>query len=71
MTEGVPTLLPETDLIVLVSDAMDPLRVPRAVVLEQLPECFEPAPEHFPPRLRIVGWPTPQQLSELKRWATD
>ncbi|HVY31380.1 MAG TPA: hypothetical protein VHB79_32730 [Polyangiaceae bacterium] len=71
MTQGVPTLLPETDLIVLVSDSMEPLRVPRAVVLELLPECFAPAPEYFPPRLRVVGWPTPARLVELQRWATD
>lgn len=33
------------------------------------PECFEPAPEYGPPRLRIVGWPNDATLHELQRCA--
>lgn len=33
------------------------------------PECFEPAPDYDPPRVRIVGWPNDATLHELERCA--
>jgi uncharacterized protein YtpQ (UPF0354 family) len=71
MGEGVPTLLPQTDRIALVpqSDEAKPFLLPWAQVLELAPECFEPAPEHDPPRLRTLAWPKEATLRELRTLA--
>jgi len=66
MTRGVRTLLPETDKITLVSDGEKTFFVPRAALLELAPECFEEAPEFYPPRLRVVAWPEASKLAELR-----
>lgn len=72
MTENVASLLPETDELALVSrtESRPPLVVPRAAAAALVPECFEAAPEHDPPRIRTRGWPSPAKLAELERLAT-
>jgi uncharacterized protein YtpQ (UPF0354 family) len=74
MTRGVATLLPVVDRVVLVNVVDDEqvgklLMVPWPELLQLAPECFEPAPEHDPPRLRIVGWPSEAVLEQLQRYA--
>lgn len=71
MTEGVPSLLPETDKLALVSRSKERkvLVVARAVVADLAPECFEAAHEFDPPRIRTLSWPRPETLAELERRA--
>ena len=73
MTEGVPSLLPETDKLALVSrsSGRKVLVVARAVVAELAPECFEPAHGFDPPRIRTLSWPSPEKLAELERRASS
>ncbi len=76
MTRGVATLLPVVDRVVLVNVVDDEqvgklLMVPWGELLQLAPECFEPAPEHDPPRLRIVGWPSEAVLEQLQRHAVQ
>lgn len=73
MTEDVLSLLPETDKVALVSESSERkvLVVPRAVVAELAPECFEVAHEFDPPRIRTVSWPRPEQLAELELRASS
>jgi hypothetical protein len=66
MTQGVPTLLPETDKVALVTPAGEkPLIVPYPALLRAAPSCFEQMAELDPLRLRVVGWPNPRELQEL------
>ena len=72
-TEGVKTLLPAADVVLLVewpdqSDAQPVLTWVRWDVTAQVcaDECWKIMPEFQPPRLLTVGWPTPGQLESLK-----
>jgi hypothetical protein len=69
MTKGVATLLPKTDLVALNDLVEKPCFVAWDVLFELAPECFEPAPEFEPFRVRIVGWPQPQALATLRQRA--
>lgn len=67
MTQGVPTLLPETDKVALVTPLGEqPLVVPYPALLSVAPSCFESVAELDPPRLRVVGWPSARELEELE-----
>lgn len=67
-TEGVPTLLPETDLVALVEQpvgtdvafSLYPFERVRAVAADLL----EPV-QCYPPRYRTLGFPTPEQRDAL------
>jgi uncharacterized protein YtpQ (UPF0354 family) len=69
MTKDVATLLPKTDLVGLNDLVEKPFLVPWEKVFELAPECFVPAPEFEPFRVRIVGWPAPAVLAELREQA--
>ena len=67
MTQGVPTLLPETDKVALVTPlGQHPLIVPYLALLSTAPSCFESVAELDPPRLRVVGWPSVGELARLE-----
>jgi hypothetical protein len=69
MTRDVEALLPKTELVALNDLVEKPFFVPWDVLLELAPECFEPAPEFEPLRVRIVGWPKPAVLAKLRQHA--
>lgn len=69
MTKDVQTLLPKTELVALNDLVEKPCFVPWDVLFELAPECFEPAPEFEPFRVRIIGWPKPQVLAALRQRA--
>lgn len=74
MSQSVETLLPTVDLVALVTVvdgkvSGQSFMVPWNQLMRLAPECFEPAPEYDPPRVRIVNWPSDATLNELERYA--
>jgi hypothetical protein len=72
-TEGVKTLLPPADVVLLVEwpaqpDAKPVMTWVRWDVTAQVcaDDCWKIMPDFNPPRLLTVGWPTPGQLESLK-----
>lgn len=68
--EGIPTLLPEVDLVVVCGG--DPTGqagwsfiVPWKTLLDQVGVCLERKSDPAPPRWSTTGWPTPSQLRAL------
>jgi hypothetical protein len=72
-TEGVKTLLPPADVVLLVEQPSQPDAKPvmtwvRWDVTAHVcaDDCWELMLDFQPPRLLTVGWPTPGQLESLK-----
>lgn len=66
-TEGVPSLLPRTDLISLVNE-WGSITVPWDDVRQLVGPLMEPT-EHYPELWRVVDFPRPQELSDLRQRA--
>ncbi|MDR3683118.1 MAG: hypothetical protein P4L11_05250 [Geothrix sp.] len=70
-TEGAPVLLPETDLIAFAARNGEPLGIFARQTLPRIQELRgEGVPIWGPRRVRYDGFPTPEQLSRLERFAT-
>ena len=70
-TMGVPSLLPVTDTVALVRDvdgSRKVMRVPWADLERLLGHYFKPTSED-PTRIRVDGFPTPDELTELQKMA--
>ncbi|MDR2987340.1 MAG: hypothetical protein LBV34_21140 [Nocardiopsaceae bacterium] len=69
-TEGVKTLLPAADVVLLVEQAgAEPVMTwLRWDVIAHVcaDDCWKMLPDFKPPRLLTIGWPTPGQLESLK-----
>jgi hypothetical protein len=68
-TEGVPSLLPTTDVVVLIRDvdgARKIVQVPRSDLERIVGHYFKPTTED-PPRIRVDAFPTPGELIELQK----
>jgi hypothetical protein len=72
-TEGVKTLLPPADVVLLVEQPAWPEAKPAMTWVRWdvtahacADDCWEIMPDIQPPRLLTVGWPTPEQLESLK-----
>jgi hypothetical protein len=77
-TEGITTLLPAADVILLAEQPAAPdgeptfTRVRWDVVAEECAdECWEVQPDLTPPRVRTVAWPTSEALARLKARRLD
>jgi hypothetical protein len=67
--QGIPSLLPEADMIVLVTNESPTpslTMVPWATAFELARECFERDPKLDPPRYLTLAWPRPEVLAELR-----
>lgn len=65
-TEGVPSLLPRTDLIGLVTARGEAITVDWDAVHRLLPSALEPT-DHYPELWRVVSFPDTAELSKLRR----
>jgi len=70
-TEGVKTLLPAADVVLLVEQPAQPRPVMTWVRWDVAAhvcadDCWKIMPDFKPPRLLTIGWPTPGQLESLK-----
>jgi hypothetical protein len=72
-TEGIKTLLPPADVVLLVEQPVEPEAKPamtfvRWDVTAQVcaDDYWQVMPDFQPPRILTVGWPTPAQLELLK-----
>lgn len=65
--EGVDTLLPQTDLVAFASDHEESFMVSWAVLAARV--VLVPEPGLDPPRYRVRGWPPPDVVAELRRFA--
>ena len=69
--EGAPVLLPETDLIAFSARNAEPLGIFSRQTLPRIQELRGEAVAIWGPRrVRYEGFPTPEQLSRLERFAT-
>ncbi len=62
--EGVDTLLPITDFVIIINEALDRFMVRFETVVRIL--GLAPHPEHYPPRYLTPPWPRPEQLAALR-----
>jgi hypothetical protein len=67
--EGVWTLLPRTDFVVVINEAHDHFTVPFETLVEQI--GLEPSPKYYPPRYRTPQWMSDQQLAALRAHAVE
>jgi hypothetical protein len=65
-TEGVPSLLPRTDLIGLVTSRGEAITVKWEAVQRLLPTVFEPT-DHYPELWRVMSFPDQSELGRLRR----
>jgi hypothetical protein len=77
-TQGIPAMLPPSDVIFMVEQpatADGPfltMRVRWDVVADLCADtCWKAQPEFTPPRVLIVGWPTPAEIEALKGKALE
>jgi hypothetical protein len=72
-TEGIKTLLPPADVVLLVEQPDEPDTKPAMTLLRWdvtaqvcADDCWKVMPDFRPPRILTVRWPTPAQLGLLK-----
>jgi hypothetical protein len=72
-TEGIKTLLPPADVVLLVEQPVEPDTKPAMTLVRWdvtaqvcADDCWEVMPDFRPPRILTVRWPTPAQLGLLK-----
>jgi hypothetical protein len=77
-TQGVPAMLPPSDVIFMVEQPATPdgpflsMKVRWDVVADLCADtCWVPQPALKPPRVLTVAWPEPAQIDTLKQLALD
>jgi len=72
-TEGIKTLLPPADAVLLVEQPVEPDTKPAMTLVRWdvtaqvcADDCWQVMPDFRPPRILTVGWPAPAQLELLK-----
>ena len=66
-SKGIPTLLPQTDLIGFHEEGREPALYPWQEVEQAVGDLMEPL-DMYPPRYRVTEFPTAQQLDAMTPW---